>query len=166
MGRTLITFLGLVSASILPTVSLIMGSMTANGRSVSALKALRAELAAAVDALFFILGLVGLIVFTLVVRSLQMPDVLRAIPYVHAIIVRGSQAFVVGCTAMTLLCATQIPAILRRSLDIRYQIAVDEARRKTSENAPPPGEMAKHFSTDPEFGKSFPLRSQNTSDQE
>jgi len=46
-GRLLVTFLGLVSASILPTISLILGSMTASGRSVKAIDDLQSELTAA-----------------------------------------------------------------------------------------------------------------------
>ena len=37
-SRLFVTFLGLFSASVLPTISLIIGGMTASGRSVQALE--------------------------------------------------------------------------------------------------------------------------------
>ena len=80
-GRMLVTFLGLVSASILPTVSLLVNSMTASGRSVEAINKLEAELQSAIDALFLLFGCVGIVIGALVALSTPPPWPLTAVPF-------------------------------------------------------------------------------------
>src|SRR3546814_14248687 len=69
--RLLVTFLGLVAASILPTISLLVNSMTASGRSVKAVDELEHELQSAMDALFMLFGCVGIAVVALVSLATQ-----------------------------------------------------------------------------------------------
>jgi hypothetical protein len=153
-GRMLVTFLGLVSASILPTISLLINSMTASGRSVLAIDELDAELRAAMDALFFLFGSVAVVVGALVALATPAPAIFSYIPLLSSqILPRVGQAVVVVFSAMTLLRIGQIPAILRRSLAVRHKIAVTEAKRKTLEKAPTPTDVKAAFPTHPEFGK-------------
>lgn len=156
-GRLLVTFLGLVSASILPTISLILGSMTASGRSVKALDELQAELTAAMDSLFLLFGLVGVSVIALLSLAIPTPPLLAHVPHLATILERLGQAIVAGAAVLILMRAGQIPGILRRSMNIRHKIAVDEARRKTLESAPDPGAMKEAFPTHPDFGKTVDL---------
>ncbi len=153
-GRLLVTFLGLVSASILPTISLILGSMTASGRSVKALDELQVELTAAMDALFLLFGLVGVSVMALLALAIPTPSLLVQVPYLAIALERMGQAVVAGTATLIVMRAGQIPGILRRSIDIRHKIAVDEARRKTFDNAPDAGATKATFPTHPDFGKS------------
>ena len=153
-GRLLVTFLGLVSASILPTISLILGSMTASGRSVKALDELQVELTAAMDALFVLFGLVGVSVMALLALAIPTPSLLAQVPYLAIALERMGQAVVAGTATLIVMRAGQIPGILRRSIDIRHKIAVDEARRKTLDNAPDAGVTKATFPTHPDFGKS------------
>lgn len=156
-GRLLVTFLGLVAASILPTISLILGSMTASGRSVQSIGKLRTELSAAMDALFLLFGLAALAVLCLIALAVPTPAMLGETPLIPVVMHRFGQALVVMAATLIVLRAGQIPAILRRSLDIRHDIAEDEARKKTIEAAPRSGEMKATFTTHPDFGKSVSL---------
>ena len=153
-GRLLVTFLGLVSASILPTISLILGSMTASGRSVKALDELQVELTAAMDALFLLFGLVGISVIALLALAIPTPPVLDEVPYLAIVLARAGQAVVLATATLIVMRAGQIPGILRRSISIRHKIAIDEARRKTLEKAPDPGAVKAAYPTHPDFGKS------------
>jgi hypothetical protein len=156
-GRLLVTFLGLISASALPTISLILGSMAANGRSVQALNELQRELSAAMDAMFALFGLGAVAVAILLSLAIPMPGGIARIPHAASILERGGQAALVGCVSLIVTRAGQMPGVLRRSLEIRHKIAVDEARRKTIEAAPHQGEMSKIFASHPEFGATVTL---------
>jgi hypothetical protein len=158
-ARTLlITFLGLISASILPTISLLVNTMAAGGRSVSAINKLEAELKAAMDALFLLFGCVAVAVGALVALAVNAPGILNRVPYlVTEVGPRFGQALVVSSVFVILMRAGQIPAILRRSLATRHEIAVVEARRQLEENAPASGAMRQAFPTHPEFGKDVTL---------
>lgn len=157
-GRMLVTFLGLVSASILPTISLLVNSMSAAGRSVLAIDELNAELQAAMDALFLLFGCVAVVVGALVALSTPPPPLLVKVPYLTSeALPRIGQAVVVVFSALTLVRVGQIPAILRRSLAVRHKIAVEEARRKTLEKAPTSEEVKSAFATHPDFGKTVNL---------
>jgi hypothetical protein len=157
-GRMLVTFLGLVSASILPTISLLVSSMTANGRSVSAINDLEVELQAAMDALFLLFGCVGIVVVGLVALSTQPAAIMNRIPYLTTeILPRFGQMLVVCTSACIVMRIGMIPGILRRSLAIRHRIAIDEAKRKTIENAPDGIKTRAVFATHPDFGKSVNL---------
>ena len=153
-GRVLITFLGIVAASVLPTVTLLVNSLTANGRSVHSINKLEAELQRAMDALFVLFGAVGVAVLAQVALSIPAPAVLQGVPYLTTeILPRGGQALVLGATAMILSRIGQIPGILRRTLSIRHEGALEEARLKLAANAPEAGSMRKAFATHPDFGK-------------
>ena len=157
-ARLLTTFLGLVSASILPTVSLILGSMTTGGRSVAAINRLERELALAMDALFLLLGSVGLIFGAVFLLGVPPPAFLDAVPRLtDQIMPRLGQGVIVAGTVLILMRAGQIPAILRRSLAIRHEIAADEARKKTLENVAKLPDAKALFGRDPEFGSSVRL---------
>ncbi|AYJ87337.1 hypothetical protein D3Y57_17125 [Sphingomonas paeninsulae] len=150
----LVTFLGLVSASILPTISLLIGSMTASGRSVSAVDDLEREIGAAMDALLLIFGSVGIAVVALVMLATAPPPFLSKIPLLTVTILpRLGQAVVVAVIVLIALRTGQIPAVLRRTLEVRHKIAVAEARRATTDRAPVSLEVRTSFSNHPDFGK-------------
>jgi len=166
-GRVLVTFLGLFSASILPTVSLLINSMSATGRSVSAVNDLHAELQAAIDALLFLFGCIIVAIAALVSLSIPPAAVLATVPYLTTeVLPRAGQTLVCGATGLVLWRAGQIPAILRRSLRIRHEIAVNEARSKIESNAPAAGQMKQAFSTHPDFGKVLPLKDAQSPEKE
>ena len=155
VGRVLVTFLGLVAASILPTITLLINSMTLSARSVYSIDRLDEELRAAMDALFLLFGAICLTVIALVALAIPSPAVFDYIPYLSSqILPRGGQAIVGGTTALVFWRVGQIPGILRRTLKVRHQAAVEEARLKLSGNAPEAGAMRKAFATHPDFGKS------------
>lgn len=157
-GRMLVTFLGLVSASILPAISLLINSMTASGRSVMALDELEGELQAAIDGLLLLFGCVAVVVGALVALATPPAAILANVPYLTTqILPRLGQGTVVVFSAIILIRVGQIPAILRRSLVVRHKIAVEEARRKTLEKAPAAGASQQMFATHPDFGQSVHL---------
>ncbi len=163
-GRVLVTFLGLISASILPTISLLVGNMTASGRSVKALGELRDELGLAIDTLFELFGLVAVAVLTLMLLSLPSPllFLVDQLPRAYGNLIeqvppRFGQGLLLSCVFVVVRRSGSIPAVIRKSLEIRAEIAAEEARRKTAENAPKPSEVASAFKTKPGFGRIRPL---------
>src|SRR3546814_12008526 len=93
--------LGLVAASILPTISLLVNSMTASGRSVKAVDELEHELQSAMDALFMLFGCVGIAVVALVSLATQPAAILTRIPYLTSeLLPRLGQTVVVGASAI------------------------------------------------------------------
>lgn len=161
-SRTLATFLGLFSASVLPTVSLLINGMTASGRSVLALDRLEAELQAALDAMFLLFGCVALVMAALFTLSISPPAILLRVPFLASeVLPRFGQAVVVCFTSVIVLRVGMLPAILRRALSLRHSIAVDEAKRKNAEKAPTSDDLMKAFSTHEDFGKSIPVDLQN-----
>lgn len=161
-GRMLVIFLGLVSASILPTISLLVNSMVSTGKSVQAVNDLKGELDSAMDALFLLFGCVGIVVGALIAISIPAPQLLHKIPYLTSqILPRSAQVIIVTVSTLTILRIGQIPAILRRAMALRHKIATDEARKRTLENAPPPGAAKDAFTTHPDFGKSVRLEDLN-----
>lgn len=157
-SRLLGTFLGLVSASILPSISLILASMTTGGRSVHAIDRLRDELVAATDALLGLLAVVGVVFGAIFSLSIAPPSFLHRIPLLSSdILPRAGQAVVVAGAILAVLRAALVPRILRRCLVIRHEIAVDEAKKKTMENAAKVGEPQRYFPRDPTFGQTVTL---------
>lgn len=157
-GRMLVTFLGLVSASILPTISLLVNSMTASGRSVLAINELNDELQSGIEALLQIFMYVVIVVAALLSLSMAPPALLSKVPHLSSqFLPRLGQAVAIAFSAMTIMKSGTIPAILKRSLAVRHKIAAEEARRKTVEKAPPPSAAQASFPTHPDFGKATAL---------
>ncbi|WFR96528.1 hypothetical protein [Rhizobium tumorigenes] len=155
----LVTILGLFAASILPTVSLLINSMSAAGRSVHAVNQLQKELQAAIDALFFIFGCVIVAVGALLSLLIEPAAFMTRVPYLTSeILPRAGQAIVCAATGLVIWRAGQIPAILRRSLKVRYEIAVSEARSKVDANVPAASQTKQAFATHPDFGKVVSLQ--------
>lgn len=157
-GKMLATFLGLVSASILPTISLLVNSMSASGRSVLAINELNDELHSAIDVLFMLFGCTAVVIGALVALAIAPPASLAGVPILaHQVLPRAGQAIVALFSAIILLRVGSLPAILRRTLSVRHKIAVDEARRKTLEKVPSSEAARASFPTHPEFGKTVLL---------
>ena len=152
-GRILVTFLGLVAASILPTITLLINSMTPNGRSVYSINRLDEELRAAMDALFVLFGCVCIAVMALVALSTPSPTVFKLVPFTSELLPRSGQGIIGGTTALVLWRIGQIPGILRRTLKVRHEAALEEAKLKLVANAPEAGAMRKAFAAHPDFGK-------------
>ncbi|TIM41070.1 MAG: hypothetical protein E5Y55_26215 [Mesorhizobium sp.] len=158
-GRVLATFLGLLSAGLLPTITLLINSMTASGRSVQAIDRLEGELKAAMDALFLLFGCVVLSIGALVSLSIQPANFLTRVPYLTTeILPRIGQSLVIGPTTLVVWRAGRIPAILRRALEIRREIAVDEAKRKIIEKAPTTEALRQGYATQESFGRAVSLQ--------
>lgn len=161
-GRLLTTFLGFVAASILPTISLIVGGMVVGGRSVQHLDDLGAELGDTVDALFGVFGLIGLTVIILMTLAMPMPFA-GYIPSGFpsgwlSIPSRIGQGMVGFVGVLAISRAGTIPGAIRRSLRLRTAIAVDEARKRTNEKAEAATvKMRSGFTTKQGFGRTVPL---------
>lgn len=157
-GRLLTTFLGLVAASILPTISLIVGGMIVGGRSVQHLGDLGDELGATVDALFGIFGLIALTVVVLLALAVPTPFADRIPEQVRFAPSLVGQGLVCFFGALTVARSGAIPSAIRKSLQLRTKIAVDEARKKTMERADAAGKKtASGFATRDGFGETTAL---------
>jgi hypothetical protein len=153
-SRMLVTFLGLFSASLLPTITLLVNGMTANGRSVHAIEKLDTEIRTAMDAILFIFGCTAVTFSGFMALTISPPAFFCKIPFLpHQILPRFFQGIIVVSVSAIVGRASQIPAILRRALTMRKEIAIDEARRKLKEKAPDTLAVRASFSTHPDFGK-------------
>lgn len=161
-SRMLVTVLGLVSASILPTVSLVIGSLSSSGRSVMKIDELAQELAQAVRTLFSILGLVAVVVVLLMLIAI-MPDIGWRVPFspvqVPDAARRGLQSLAVLFAVAASIEAMTIPRILARVLAIKRDIAIHEARKALGDKAPSEAEVRQMFAKKDGFGKTVPLDS-------
>lgn len=163
-GRLLVTFLGLVAASILPTVTLLLNSMTTNGRSVLSLTDLHNELQAAVNALFFLFGCAAGAAGILTLLALPAPELLLQVPHLQPTLSAIGRGGVVALSALTIMKAGTIPGVIRRTLEIRAEIAVEEAKRKTADNAPEAGAVGAAFKGREGFGRTVRLEDIKTAD--
>lgn len=133
-GRVLATFLGLVAASILPTISLIVGGLTPGGRSVKHLKDLADELQRTISALFAIFGMVAAAVATLVLLTIPNP-LIELLPMGQSIPTRLAQGVIGALAVLTVAKSGTVPGAIRKSLQIRADLAVQDARRRLGEKA-------------------------------
>jgi hypothetical protein len=153
-GRVLATFLGLLSAGLLPTVTLLINSMTAGGRSVQEIERLEEELRAATDILFLLFGCIALSIGALVSLAIQPPSFLTRIPHLTTeILPRIGQALVVGPAFFVIWKAGTIPAVMRKALEIKREIAIDEAKSKVNEKAPSRESLRQGYATQEDFGR-------------
>lgn len=155
-GRIASVFLGLFAASILPTVSLLLQSMTSATRSVNRVDALYHEIRAAVDALFRILGIAGVATVALLLNSVRTPEALTVLNNFDSL-ERIGNGIAGGAIVLLIAEAGKIPSIIRRSLKIRYEVARDEAKNRTSKNVPTEKEIRSYFPTKEGFGETRPL---------
>lgn len=161
-SRLLVTFLGLVAASILPTVSLVIGSLSSSGRSVMKIDELAQELARAIRTLFSILGLVAVVVALLMVIAI-VPDIGWRIPHssfeVPDAARRCLQSLAILLAVAASIRAMTIPRILARVLAIKKDIAIHEARKALADQSPSDAEIRRMFAKRDGFGKTVPLDS-------
>jgi hypothetical protein len=174
-GRLLTTFMGFFTAGVLPTISILIGSMSAAGRSVKALNDVRDEIRSAIYALLQLLLLAGATVAVMFLVSI--PAALSAVTlsttaevgwltYLPSVKVTPSgtifdltdmctrlgQGLIVSLTIIFALKASALPRVLRAALDSKHNLAIDEARRNLEGRAPKAEEIKKSFSGGLEFG--------------
>ncbi|WP_417837915.1 hypothetical protein [Tritonibacter scottomollicae] len=158
----LVTFMGLVSASILPTISLAIGSMSGTGRSVQKICDLHSDLRATTITLFRTLLRIGLVFAALVVFSMT-PDILFEIDLrgwtleIPDVARRSAQVLIFTGAVLVALEAYKIPQTFLKVLDIKRDIAIHEARRELDEMAPSESDMKKIFPKKEDFGRTFGL---------
>ncbi|MCV2449513.1 hypothetical protein [Paracoccus sp. DMF] len=158
----LVTFMGLVSASVLPTVSLAIGSMSGTGRSVQKIEELYRDLRESSAALFRTLICVGLVFAALVAfamtpiwnvefvlreRTFHVPDAAR----------RLVQVLIFGGSVLAVWQAYRIPKTFLKVLTIKRDIATYEARKEIRANAPGEAEIKQLFPKKEGFGKTVNL---------
>ena len=156
--RLLVTFLGIISASILPTTSLVVGAISADGRSVFGLRRLFDELRQAVTSLLTILALAGLSVLGLLLHSLPVgKPVYVQLPSLRldltALFQQVSQATALYVCAVTAIYALGIYPILSGVLKIKYDIARHSATEHVGKQIPAPDVLKASFKNPEGFGK-------------
>lgn len=161
-SRMLVTFLGLVSASILPTVSLVIGSLSSAGRSVMKIDELAGELTQAIRTLFAILGLVAIVVLLLTVIAM-VPEIAWRIPSFAVEVPDAARRCLQALALLLAIAATieaaTIPRILTRVLTIKKDIAIVEARKALADKSPSEADIRQMFAKKDGFGKTIPLDS-------
>lgn len=158
----LVTFMGLVSASILPTVSLAISSMSGTGRSVQKINELYDDLRGNTAALFRTLICVAFVFAALVAFAMtpvwNLEVVLRGQTIHIADAARRAVQLVIFAGAVLAVCeAYRIPKTFLNVLSIKRDIAVYEARKEIRETAPGEAEIKQIFPKKEGFGKTVSL---------
>ncbi|MDZ7908269.1 MAG: hypothetical protein U5N10_08665 [Gemmobacter sp.] len=158
----LVTFMGLVSASILPTISLAITSMSGTGRSVQKINELYTDLRENSAALFRTLGRVGFVFAALVAFAMvpvwgfelsvlgltvEIPDAAR----------RAVQVVIFTTAVLAVFEAFHIPKTFLKVLTMKRDIAVYEARKAVRENTPADAEIKQIFPKKEGFGRTVSL---------
>lgn len=156
--RLLVTFLGIISASILPTTSLVVGAISSDGRSVFGLKSLFDELRQAVAYLLVILALAGLSVISLLLHALPINgsvyiSVSSMTLNLTEIFRQVAQATALYVCAVTAIYALGIYRILTRVLKIKYDIARHSAVERVGKQLPTNQVLKTNFKNPDGFGK-------------
>jgi hypothetical protein len=160
--RMLVTFMGLVSASILPTVSLAIGSMSGTGRSVQKINELYADLRSTAAALFRTLVCVAFVFAALVAFAMTpVVDVHISQWGVSFEILDAARRFIqiiiFGGVVLSICEAYRIPQTFLKVLNIKRDIAMYEARKEIRENAPGEAEIKQIFPKKEGFGRAVSL---------
>lgn len=174
-SRLLTTFMGFFTAGVLPTISILIGSVNAAGRSVKALGEVFTEIKKVVAALFNLLTLAGATVLVMLLMSMPFGPISILVPtgstgqwvsYLPSTTVsaegatidlvalanRFGQVVVCALVAFFVFKAFALPAALYAALNSKEQLAVDEARRSLEDKAPKPSDVKKGFGSGIEFG--------------
>lgn len=155
-GRLLVLFTGLIAASVLPTISLMVGSMSSTGRSTHVLRDLHKEISASIDSLLFVFGCACVVVMALIGMTLDWTQ-FTTLYWLADTGAKAFQAILFASLVLLLNRSRSIPNSIRRTLDLKSEIAVSEASRRVNENAPSSGETAKLFRTREGFGRNHSL---------
>ena len=155
--RVLVIFLGLLASSILPTISLTIGNMVSQGRTPFGITELHHELESAVRRLISTFGSIALavgysIVFLMRDRLIMVEGELYGICY-EVILSSVAQALLAALLVIVFFQIAHVPTILLRSLSIKREIAIEEARLRLDETAPKLVDIKASFPTSSEFGK-------------
>lgn len=162
-GRLLVIFTGLIAASVLPTISLMIANMSSTGRSTRSIAELRSEIDRIVSALLFVFGCACMVVMTLIGLTVDItagPSVISqgtGPSYLAWGIRSVLQAALFASLAVLVNRSLIIPKAIRRSLELKTEIAIAEATRRLNENAPGIGATAQHFKKKENFGRTIPL---------
>lgn len=159
LPRLLVTFLGLVASSVLPTISLTIGSMSATGRSIKGINLLHRELANTIQKLVAIF-LTSVVCFGSLIALALTSDLRFGEMVVFGFTTEGHSALrwalkgIFGLSlAMIVLRSAAIPSILLRALSIKHEIALDEAKRALNDAAPSDIDVRAAFATSEGFGR-------------
>lgn len=167
--------MGFFTAGVLPTISILIGTVTASGRSVKALNDVHDEIRMAIGALVGLLKFAGATVLVMLLLSaVRGPVPVLLSPglfadwagYLSSAAVSaqgttidvfevatriGQSAVLCLALAFTLKAAT-LPKALFDALRSKHLLALDEARRSLDEKAPRAPEVKKAFAGGTEFG--------------
>jgi len=168
LAALLVTFFGLVAAGTIPAMSLLSGSVMSPTRSVARLITLKASLDTLLRQLSgmlyaSILGAVAVIVLVFGVPSLPIgwlpvPDYLSWLMVFAADFPeRALQALVLLALFVAGDRIRVIKLTFKMALKARFELALEEARRRTDENAPSAEDVSEAFSTPPGFGAKVPF---------
>lgn len=144
------TILGFLTAGVLPTISLLVGSMSSSGRSVLGVSELHDELSDAIGSLWQIVWLVLGAALFLFFGSVSAAHLSGS---VAEVVGRATQGFVTSSSTTALILLRQVPAMLQRALHAKFSNAIDEARMRIDANAPDRDTVSAMFPTTKEFGR-------------
>lgn len=133
--RVLLVGLGFVAASVLPTVTLLVNGLTSTGRSVKSVIDLHDELRSTVNGLFRVLGLAVLtVVLLLPIKFGEFLPSLDAFGMtVQDPLGRLVSAAALATLAILTVALNRVPSAILRSLEIRKNIAIEEARLRNAD---------------------------------
>lgn len=159
--RYIITGLGFVAATVLPSIALTIGTLVSDGRSVMGVQDLAAEVRLTVENLFFITGLVFLALSGILLIAFSGGALFGGsglgnggLPSTQDAIQAGS-GIVGGALLMLVLKISRVPKAIFRVLELKAELAEGEARRQLNENVAQISSK-KIFPVKPGFGETVP----------
>lgn len=158
MQSLLITFFGLLSAGLIPAITLLLTAQVPSNYTVAHLEKLEAETDALVEGLIstLVIILIGGIATLIANVGLPIVRVQTAYPTLDKLIEfapqRFMQAFVFTCFVIGLDRLRIFAAALRTTRALRRDLALGEARRRLNESAPTADEVKVLFKRSATFG--------------
>lgn len=154
----LATFLGLIAASILPTIGLLISSIDSKNRSVLSVDKLIGEIKSLTKNLLYILLIVILAVIFLLALVSPSPTFLVTLIENEETRILVGQIGLFSLIGHALDRTIVIPNSIFRCINYRAATASGEARKRTNENAPTAQVIKSGFAKKQGFGEQIALK--------
>lgn len=152
-AKTLLpTFLGLIAASILPTIGLLIASIDSKSRSVKSVQNLIGEIKYLTKNLLYILLIVIMTIVMLVALNSPGPEIIMSRLESDYWPVLLGQIFLFALIGLAIDRTIVVPKSIFRCINFRAATATGEAKERTSKNAPKPADVKAGFKKKNNFG--------------
>lgn len=153
--KMLAPFLAILAASIMPSITLLIGAITSESKSVKRVSELGVELSHVINELLMLFFLILASMFCLVFLFIPSPFLIKNFIIYNCLVIALGQGVFIGFLSAALDKTAVIPKSLFKCMELKLNIAKDTSKSKTSDNANNAiNKISPHISNPPEgFGK-------------